>query len=178
MFRNVSGSRNDEGVVALRSRRLESLFGAPFDRLTPSHVRGLVDAGAQEAFDLDFKLTAYGRGDSDRRALAGDVAAMANTAGGIIVIGIDEDEQARATAAPGVEVTETETRRVLQVVGALVSPLPVFDVVTVLDEPLAIVEPRPIAPRRPANELRCRASFSLPSHVVLTRLMLSSSMRR
>jgi hypothetical protein len=63
-----------------------------------------------------------------RRALAGDVAAMANTAGGIIVIGIDEDEQACATAAPGVELTETETRRVLQVVGALVSPLPVFDV--------------------------------------------------
>ncbi len=28
-------------------------------------------AGAQEAFDLDFKLTWYGRGDSDRRALAG-----------------------------------------------------------------------------------------------------------
>jgi hypothetical protein len=128
-------------VVALRSRRLESLFGAPFDQLTASHVRGLVDAGAQEAFDLDFKLTAYGRGDSDRRALAGDVAAMANTAGGIIVIGIDEDEQARATAAPGVEVTETEIRRVLQAVGALVSPLPVFDVVTVLDEPLAPAEP-------------------------------------
>ena len=135
-FRNVSGSRDDERVVALRSRRLQSLFGAPLDALTASHVRGLVDAGAQEAFDLDFKLTAYGRGDSDRRALAGDVAAMANTAGGIIVIGIDEDEQARATAGPGVEVTETEIRRVLQVVGALVSPLPVFDVVTVLDEPV------------------------------------------
>jgi hypothetical protein len=45
-----------------------------------------VDAQAQEAFDLDFKKARYGNSDSERRKLAGDVAAMANTAGGVILI--------------------------------------------------------------------------------------------
>jgi hypothetical protein len=94
-----------------------------------------VDAGAQEDFDLDFKLTAYGRTDHDRRALAGDVAALANTAGGVIAVGIDEDDQARATDAPGIAVTDTEVGRIHQVVASYVSPMPHLDVLGVLDEP-------------------------------------------
>lgn len=35
-----------------------------------------------EAYDLDFKATLYGKSDKERRDLAGDVAALANTAGG------------------------------------------------------------------------------------------------
>jgi hypothetical protein len=46
-------------VVALRSRRLEALFGAVLEAVTVDNVRGLITAGAQEAFDLDFKLTWY-----------------------------------------------------------------------------------------------------------------------
>jgi Putative DNA-binding domain len=124
-------------MVALRSRRLESLFGAsPLDELRADQVRGLVTSGAQEAFDLDLKAATYGRSDREKRDLAGDVAALANTAGGVIVLGVEEDDQARATAAPGVEVTDAEVGRILQVVAALVSPMPVFDVLPVLDETL------------------------------------------
>jgi hypothetical protein len=72
-------------MAALRSRRLEALFGARLEDVTPENVQGLVDAGAQEAFDLDFKRDLYGRSDSDKRAFAGDVAALANSAGGVIV---------------------------------------------------------------------------------------------
>ena len=120
-------------MVALCSRRLEALFGAALEAVTVDNIRGLITAGAQEAFDLDFKLTWYGRGDSDRRALAGDVAALANTAGGVIVIGVDEDDQAGATAAPGVEVTDSEVSRIRQVVASFVAPLPVFDLISVMD---------------------------------------------
>jgi hypothetical protein len=42
---------------------------------------------------LDFKAALYGRGDSERRALAGDAAALADTAGGVIVLGVAEDDQ-------------------------------------------------------------------------------------
>jgi hypothetical protein len=101
--------------------------------VTPEGVQGLVAAGAQEAYDLDFKRELYGRGDSDKRALAGDVAALANTAGGVIAIGIAEDEQGKATSAPGVEITDAEVGRMLQVVAGLVSPMPTFDVITVLE---------------------------------------------
>jgi hypothetical protein len=119
------------GVVALRSRRLESLFGASLEALQAANVRALVSSSAQEAFDLDFKACLYGRGDSDRRALAGDVAAMANTAGGVIVLGVAEDGQARAAAAPGVQVTDAEVARIRQVIASLVAPMPVVDVLAV-----------------------------------------------
>lgn len=128
-------------MVALRSRRLEAVFGAPLDALTSQHVRGLVASTVQEAFDLDFKLTLYGRGDSDKRALAGDVAALANTGGGVIVLGVEEDEHARATATPGVELSDGEVARIRQVVASLVAPMPVLDVLTLPDAVAAQPEP-------------------------------------
>jgi hypothetical protein len=42
----------------------------------------MVTNQVSEAFDLDFKATLYGNADRDRHALATDVAALANTAGG------------------------------------------------------------------------------------------------
>ncbi|MEU5934555.1 ATP-binding protein [Micromonospora sp. NPDC047187] len=118
-------------MAALRSRRLEALLGAPVDRLSSEHIEGLVKASAQEAFDMDYKLTLYGRSDADRRALASDVAALANTAGGVIVVGVQEDDQAQATAAPGVAVSDAEIARMRQIVASLVSPMPVFDVFSI-----------------------------------------------
>jgi hypothetical protein len=121
-------------VISLRSRRLETLFGSNLDSLTAAHVRGLVDARVSEAFDLDFKSALYGRSDRDKQKLAVDVAAMANTAGGVIVLGIDEDDQACAAATATVEVSEAERGRIQQVVAALVAPMPTFDVEIIYDD--------------------------------------------
>jgi schlafen family protein len=121
-------------MAALRSRRLETLLGVPLDGLQYQHLEALVTNHVSEAFDLDFKAALYGSADKDRRDLATDVAALANTAGGLLVLGIEEDRQARATAAPGVAVSDNEVRRILQVVGSLVVPLPVF-------EPLPVLKP-------------------------------------
>ena len=121
-------------MVLLRSRRLEGLLGGPIDATTVERVGALVDLHVTEAFDLDFKEKHYGRSDSEKRDLAGDVAALANTAGGVIIIGIAEDEQARAAAAPGVEVSDGDVARIRQVVASGVSPLPAFDVISVLDD--------------------------------------------
>jgi hypothetical protein len=122
-------------MVALRSQRLESLFGAPLDELQAEHIHSLVTASVQETFDLDFKLTLYDKTEKGRRDLAGDVAAMANTAGGIIVLGVEEDDQARAIAAPGVAVSDGEIGRMRQIIASLVSPMPVLDILTVVDHP-------------------------------------------
>ncbi|MFG3602491.1 AlbA family DNA-binding domain-containing protein [Micromonospora chersina] len=127
-------------MVALRSRRLESVFGTGLDALAARHINGLVAAGVQEAFDLDFKRELYGRGESDKRALAGDVAALANTGGGVIVLGVEEDDQARATKTPGVEISDAEVARMRQVVASLVAPMPAFDVVAVPDPMLVTTE--------------------------------------
>ncbi len=120
-------------MVALRSRRLESLLGTCLEDVKPRHLRALVSGQVAEAFDLDFKAGPYGSGDPDRRELAKDVAALANTAGGLLVLGIGEDDQGRAATAPGVSVTESETRRIRQIVASLVCPLPAFDVLPIED---------------------------------------------
>jgi hypothetical protein len=93
----------------------------------------LVTNGVGEDYDLDFKGTLYGRSDSEKRDLAGDVAAMANTAGGLIVLGVAEDGHARAASAPGVLVNDAEAARIRQTVASGVHPLPLFDLLTVED---------------------------------------------
>jgi hypothetical protein len=116
-------------MVTFRSRRLEALLGGRLDSVTYAQVRSLVDTHAAEADDLDFKAALYGSGDSDKRALATDVAAMANTAGGLIVIGIQEDDQARASSVQNVSLADAEINRMLQIIASLTAPLPAFDVI-------------------------------------------------
>lgn len=115
-------------MVALRSRRLETLLGAPINELTTTHIDSLVRNSIPEDFDLDFKVALYGRSDADKRALAGDVAALANTAGGVVIIGVAEGDQAQAVHAPGVDLTDAEKARMLQVVASGVSPMPTLEI--------------------------------------------------
>ena len=140
-------------MVALRSRRLERLFGARLEHVSYAQIAGLVASSTEEAYDLDFKVGIYGKSDKDKRDLAGDVGAMANTAGGVIVLGIEEDAQARAVGAPGVALSDAEVGRMHQIVAALVSPLPRYDIRQVEDEQqpghgfILIAAPRsPVAP--------------------------------
>jgi hypothetical protein len=118
-------------MVALRSRRLQTVLGASLDELRYEHLEALVTNHVPEEFDLDFKRELYGNTDGDRKALATDVAALANTAGGLLVLGIEEDDQACAVAAPGIAVSDAEITRMLQIVGSGVVPLPVFDLLPV-----------------------------------------------
>jgi Schlafen, AlbA_2 len=140
-------------VAVLRSRRIETLLGTSLDAIRHSHLASLVTGKVSETFDVDFKGTLYGKLDDDKRNLAGDVAALANTAGGILVLGIEEDKQARAAAAPGVPISDAEIRRMHQIVASLVAPLPAFDILAV-PEPgktdhgflVVAVPPSPFAP--------------------------------
>lgn len=120
-------------MVALRSRRLEQLFGAPLGEVSHEQVAALVTNATPETYDLDFKAEMYGRSDAGKRALAVDVAAMANTAGGMIAVGIAEDTQARAASAPGVALDDEEIARVRNIVASHVSPFMTFDVWPVED---------------------------------------------
>jgi hypothetical protein len=122
-----------EGMVALRSARLEALLGTRLDEVPHSAVMTLISNQVPEAFDLDFKSEMYDSSDKGKRDAATDVAALANTAGGLIVIGVEEDDQARASAAPGVGLAEADERRIRQIVGSQVVPMPVMDVNRVED---------------------------------------------
>ena len=67
------------------SARLHDVFGAEFGEVSVGHIETLVEAGLREDADLEFKDRLYGNGDQEKRDLAGDVAAMWNDQGGVIV---------------------------------------------------------------------------------------------
>ncbi|MGI5151328.1 AlbA family DNA-binding domain-containing protein [Plantactinospora sp. CA-294935] len=117
-------------MPTLRNRRLEQLLGGAIDEtLTYAQVKGLIP-DTTEGPDLDFKRDTYS-GDRGRKALSGDVAALANASGGILVLGIDEDDQGRAAADTGVAIGDDERRRLRQTVVANVQPTPTFDIIPV-----------------------------------------------
>jgi hypothetical protein len=114
-------------MVALRSARLESLLGSSIEQVEYSQLMTLISNQVPEAFDLDYKSEMYGSSDKDKRDAATDVAALANTSGGLLIIGIDEDDQARAETAPGVILSDADERRIRQIVGSQVVPMPLID---------------------------------------------------
>lgn len=126
---SVGCLRNHRPVAHLRSRRLEAVLGARVDELRASSVQALVESQVSEAFDLEFKASLYGNSDKERRDLCGDVAALANGSGGVIILGVEEDEQGTATAAPGVQLGDAERNRMLQILAAGVAPMPALDVI-------------------------------------------------
>ena len=120
-------------MVALRSARLEALLNSRLEQVQHSQLMTLVSNQVPESFDLDFKSEMYSSSERDKHNAATDVAALANTAGGLLVLGIEEDEQARAKAAPGIALAEEDERRIRQVVGSRVVPMPVIDVLRIPD---------------------------------------------
>jgi hypothetical protein len=103
--------------------RIELVIGRPLDKVDAATLQTLVAGSTREDTDLDFKEELYGRSDEKKRDLAGDVAAMANTVGGVIMIGVAETDGA-ATGLTPVALTEDEDVRMRQVVTALVAPVP------------------------------------------------------
>jgi hypothetical protein len=47
-------------MVALRSRKLEVLFGDRLDAVPHANIVAFVNSGVMESYDLDFKATLYG----------------------------------------------------------------------------------------------------------------------
>ncbi|WP_328468911.1 ATP-binding protein [Actinoplanes sp. NBC_00393] len=120
-------------MQSLRNRRLESLFGGPINaNLTFDQVRGLIP-NASESPDLDFKRDTYPSGDRGKKDLCGDIGGMANAGGGVIVIGIEEDDQARAASYSPVDVSDSERQRLRQTLYGNLHPAPTFDVIPVED---------------------------------------------
>jgi len=66
--------------------KLEALFGAKLDTVTVTNIHRLIEQRAAEDDDLDFKREPHESGEK----FAADVCAMANSMGGVLVIGVDE----------------------------------------------------------------------------------------
>ncbi|MEV0307817.1 AlbA family DNA-binding domain-containing protein [Nonomuraea fuscirosea] len=121
-------------MTILRSPRLETLLGGaiPTQGAIEYHHLELLSSGQiGEAEDLEYKRELYGNGDSQRRELCKDVAALANTRGGLLVVGIQENDQGRAIALSDVSLSDAEATRMHQTIGSGVHPLPTFEIIPV-----------------------------------------------
>jgi predicted HTH transcriptional regulator len=67
---------------------IESFLGSPLEHVTFADLDQLVQGRATEDTELDFKRELYKEGTD----FATDVAAMANSAGGALVIGVEEKD--------------------------------------------------------------------------------------
>ena len=113
--------------------RLVDLLGARLDQITEQHLETLVSGGVREDADLDFKEVGYGKTDQQRRALAGDLAAMGNGRGGLIVIGIRDENDVAVKLTP-VELADGEEARVRQIAAGNIAPHLAFDVREIVSE--------------------------------------------
>jgi hypothetical protein len=118
-----------------RLHRIEQLLGARLEAgLSAAAIRHLVEDRVREDTDLDFKGTLYPQNDDGREELAKDVAAMANTRGGLIVLGVEERDEV-AVAAPGVALDSDEEQRMLAIVKSRIRPLlPSFEILPLRGE--------------------------------------------
>ena len=142
--------------------RLQAVFGVPVDRIEEEHLQSVVDAAVREASDLDFKKERYGNGESQRRELAADIAAFANDRGGVIVIGIRDENDVAVERTP-VSLDSGEEGRIRSIAAGNVTPYAAFEirVVKSSDQPgrgyyLLIVPPSPDRPHavRKEHDLR------------------------
>ncbi|MET8081215.1 ATP-binding protein [Streptomyces sp. NPDC005303] len=76
--------------------RLTATLGQHPDHLTEEDLQRAIDSQIPESVDLDWKKDFYQGTDAGKKELAKDVSAMANTAGGMVVIGVDDGKKDHA----------------------------------------------------------------------------------
>jgi hypothetical protein len=99
--------------------RLELILGHRLADLSWEAIEDVVRRKIPEDLTLDFKGELY----ADGKELAKDLAAMANSAGGLIILGITDDEHGRADALSKVDLSDDQTNRMTQILSTRVAPL-------------------------------------------------------
>ncbi|MEV7971009.1 ATP-binding protein [Sphaerisporangium sp. NPDC088356] len=115
-------------------RRLEAVFGAPLDSVTFAQIEAVAgDPAARETDDLDYKREIKS-GEEGNHDIAVDVATFANHRGGLIVVGmIDDQRTAIPVKAADMPVSDGLRRHVERVAADRIQRMPRFDVRIVED---------------------------------------------
>lgn len=111
---------------------LHAVLGEPSPKLSFDLIERVCAVGVSERSDLDWKssLPLTATDEDGKRAqqseLAKDIAAMANSGGGMIVYGVDERRRADTSAAGQIQpvgpITESTLQTISQIAGNLIYP--------------------------------------------------------
>lgn len=107
----------------MHSPRLTALLGSSLQEIRESSLRTLVEGAVCEDQDLDFKQKSYDHGPKGTFEIAKDTAAMANQVGGLVIIGIAEDELGHAAELTPVPISDAEKGKILQAVADRIHPM-------------------------------------------------------
>src|SRR6266511_6012753 len=69
-----------------------SIANKPISSITEGDLLDLIVNQVSEGKMIDYKLTLPGNSDDDKKELLADVSSFANTAGGHLIFGMDEDQ--------------------------------------------------------------------------------------
>jgi hypothetical protein len=93
------------------------------EKITEADLQTLIDVGEQESQTLEFKRNLPDTDNSSKQEFCADVCAMANASGGDLILGIDENGEAKAAAfSPSAENPDTAQRRLQQIIESGVEP--------------------------------------------------------
>ncbi|MFF0851288.1 helix-turn-helix domain-containing protein [Streptomyces sp. NPDC003280] len=124
--------------MTVRIPRLAQWLGSDFDDLDRSHLVELCDQRAAEDVDLDFKQdNAYTKDVDGLDEFAKDVTAMANARGGLIVVGVTENDQGNAERLTPVAINDKLHNQLIQALRSRVFPFlpPDFRIRLIADSP-------------------------------------------
>lgn len=101
---------------------LHRYLGEQAGPLTEKMVDDAINRGVEEADDLDWKTKLPAHKDLMRSDIVKDIAAMANSGGGMLVYGVDEDERAATRRVHAGDVDEGYERTVRRVAYTAITP--------------------------------------------------------
>lgn len=108
--------------MSIRWSRIHAALGLPPQELTYDLVRSAVTQSLGEYEDLDWKRALPPDDERKKKDFAKDVAAMANTRGGLIVFGVQESNEQAAGLVP-VANTESDRQRLRMLAHHHIRPL-------------------------------------------------------
>ena len=99
------------------------LLNDNFESIDAAALQALIDNGVPESTTLEFKRETYGNADADKKELLKDVSAFANTLGGDLLLGIeDEKGVAKAITPLAIEDLDKEIQRLTSILQTTLEP--------------------------------------------------------
>jgi len=158
------------------ARRIKEVLGAEPSKLTWQNLESLIANGIEETDEIEFKEAHYDN-INGKQELAKDIAAFANSSGGILLIGIEEERSSgKAISIKPVSIGQQMSLKYRQIIANGISPHVSIDIYMVespdeasLGVMVIVVPPSQMAPYSILVDGGLRFPFRNGNHVIYWR---------